>query len=64
MPKICEIILSADVFTAKQNLVKHSTVQHAKSVLQQITFELLDKGMAPKNIDLFAMHLKKLSSSL
>ena len=26
LPKICQIILSADVFTSKQNLTKHSTV--------------------------------------
>ena len=28
MSKICEIILSADVFTTKQNLTKHSTVPY------------------------------------
>ena len=49
MLKICKIILSADVFTSKQNLGKHSTVLLGEVGSLKLSYEMLNlKRKAPK----------------
>ena len=64
MSKICKITLSADVFTTKQNLKKHSTVQDIKGHIFFVVEDLNRGSFSHSKIDTESIYCPKMEGSI